>query len=131
VASKVTSYEELQRMTHEQRRVHFDAGVVADPEHDDDPRVRALFERARERPRDAWRTARPHHPTVTDRRPVVVTDEVSYTIDAAAAFPPAPRRGVPSRAHFISADLVDAVERFATSWDEFPRSSPVATIIES
>jgi hypothetical protein len=49
VASKVTSYEELQRMTHEQRRAHFDASVVADPEHDEDPRVRALFERARDR----------------------------------------------------------------------------------
>src|SRR3954447_5400696 len=70
-------------------------------------------------PSDAWRTARPHPPTVTDRRPVVVTDEVFYTIDA--ALPPAPRRGVPSRAQFIGADLLDALERFATSWDELPR----------
>lgn len=48
MASEVSSYEELQRMTHEQRRAHFDASV-ADPEHDEDPRVRALFERARDR----------------------------------------------------------------------------------
>jgi hypothetical protein len=49
VPSEVTSDQELQRMTHEQRRAHFDASVVADPEHDEDPRVRALFERARDR----------------------------------------------------------------------------------
>ena len=36
-------------MTHEQRRAHFVASVVQDPEHDDDPRVRALLDRARAR----------------------------------------------------------------------------------
>jgi len=49
VAAENTSYEALQRMTHEQRREHFVASVVQDPEHDDDPRVRALFDRARAR----------------------------------------------------------------------------------
>jgi hypothetical protein len=107
VASKVTSYEELQRMTHEQRRAHFDASVVADPEQFDDPRSGRCLSGRASGPSDAWRTARPHHPTVTDRRPVVVTDEVFYTIDA--ALPPAPRRrGVPSRAQFISADLIES-----------------------
>jgi hypothetical protein len=48
VAAGTTSYEALQRMTHE-RRAHFVASVVQDPEHDDDPRVRALFDRARAR----------------------------------------------------------------------------------
>jgi hypothetical protein len=38
-----------QRMTHEQRRGHFDASVVAAPEHDEDPRVSALSERTRDR----------------------------------------------------------------------------------
>ena len=49
MAAETTSYEALQRMTHEQRRAHFVASVVQDPEHDDDPRVRALFDRARAR----------------------------------------------------------------------------------
>ena len=49
MAGEVTSYEELQRMTHKERQAHFAASVVPDPEHDDDPRVRALFDRARER----------------------------------------------------------------------------------
>jgi len=49
VAAENTSYEELQRMTHEQRRAHFVASIVQDPEHDDDPRVRALFDGARAR----------------------------------------------------------------------------------
>ena len=49
MAAEPTSYEELQRMTHEQRRAHFVASVVQDPEHDDDPRVQALFDRARAR----------------------------------------------------------------------------------
>jgi len=49
VAGKVISYDELQRMTHEQRRAHFADSVMPDPEHDEDRRVRALFERARGR----------------------------------------------------------------------------------
>jgi hypothetical protein len=68
--------------------------------------------------RDAWRIARAHTQTVTDRRRVVFTDEVFYAIDA--ALPQAPGRGLPSRAQFISADLLEAVERFATSWDDLP-----------
>jgi hypothetical protein len=119
VPSEVTSAQELQRMTHEQRRAHFDASVVADPEHDEDPRVRALLSGHATGRSDAWRTARPRTPTVSDRRQVVVTDEVFYLIDA--ALPQAPRRGVPSRAQFISADLLEAVERFATGWDELPQ----------
>jgi DNA-binding NarL/FixJ family response regulator len=34
-------------VTHEQRHAHFVGSVVQGPEHDDDPRVRALFDRAR------------------------------------------------------------------------------------
>lgn len=49
MATKITMYEELQRMTHEQRRAHFAASLVTDPEHDDDPRIRALFQQARHR----------------------------------------------------------------------------------
>ena len=49
MADQVTSYEELQRMTHEQRRAHFAAGFVADPEHDDDPRVRWAVSRILDR----------------------------------------------------------------------------------
>lgn len=49
VASKVISFDELQQMTHEQRRAHFAASVVFDPEHDEDPQIRAIFVRARGR----------------------------------------------------------------------------------
>ena len=82
MAAEPTSYEELQRMTHEQRRAHFVASVVEDPEHDDDPRVRALFDRARAAQRLGWRCGRTHAPTVSERRRVVVADAVLYAVDA-------------------------------------------------
>lgn len=59
---------------------------------------------------------------MTERRPVVVTDEVFYAIDA--ALPQTPHGSLPSRAQFISADLLDAVEQFATGWEALPRLIP-------
>lgn len=45
----VTTWEELQRMTPEQRRAHFEESIVWEPEHHADPRIRAMHKRAQER----------------------------------------------------------------------------------
>jgi hypothetical protein len=53
---------------------------------------------------------------VSERRRVVVADAVLYTVDA--VLPQAPTAGRPSRAQFISTDLLEAVEQFAVGWDD-------------
>jgi hypothetical protein len=62
--------------------------------------------------RFAWRSGRYHVPTVSERRRVVVTDEVLYAVDA--ALPQAPTAGRPSRAQFISTDLLEAEGQLAS-----------------
>ena len=64
----------------------------------------------------ARRSGRTHAPTVSERRRVVVADELLYTVDA--VLPQAPTAGRPSRAQFISTDLLEAVEQFAVGWDD-------------
>ena len=103
-------------MTHEQRRAHFVASVVQDPEHDDDPRVGRCSTELVPAQRLARRSGRTHAPTVSERRRVVVRDELLYALDA--SLPQAPTAGRPSRAQFISTDLLEAVEQFAVGWDD-------------
>jgi hypothetical protein len=84
VAAEPSSYEELQRMTHEQRRAHFVASVVQDPEHDDGPRGPGVV-----RPGSCPRRGSPgaagerDAPTVSERRRVVVAEAVLYAVGAA------------------------------------------------
>ena len=70
----------------------------------------------------AWRSGRHHALTVSERRRVVVTDDVLYAVDA--ALPQAPTAGRPSRAQFISTDLLEAVEQFAVGWDDLASLIP-------
>lgn len=59
---------------------------------------------------------------MSERRQVVVTEDVFYAVDA--VLPRTPSRGLPSRAQFISADLLEAIERFAVGWDDLPALIP-------
>jgi hypothetical protein len=49
VEMRITTWEELQRMTPEQRRAHFEESIVWDPQNHPDPRIRAMHKRAQER----------------------------------------------------------------------------------
>ncbi len=53
---------------------------------------------------------------MTEHRRVVVADAVLYSVDD--VLPQAPTAGRPSRARFISTDLLEAVEQFAVGWDD-------------
>lgn len=46
---KVTTAAELENMTPAERRAHFEASIAWDPDNVDDPRVKALLERSRQR----------------------------------------------------------------------------------
>jgi hypothetical protein len=43
---RITTWEELQAMTPEQRRAHFEESIVWDPQNHSDPRIRAMYQDA-------------------------------------------------------------------------------------